>query len=188
MIETGSGNPQGKAGTYRGFLLGSLRLAFLGGTRGFLCLHLCMDHLAPQSGADKNIQVREVIVKKKKRKIDLVLFFLAFPNYYLTSSGKIKNKGTIAREWPFCGVNPPTSMGRGHGELGSSLCQFPRLLPCHPRESCEWGCRHLCGEQNISGLYFPLKNAEKMWTLVKEADGKCRIFKGEMRKTSGKCR
>lgn len=24
-----------------------------------------MDHLAPQSGADKNIKVREVIVKKK---------------------------------------------------------------------------------------------------------------------------
>ena len=105
MVETGSGNPQGKASTYRGFLPGSLRLTFLGGTKGFLCLHLCMDHLAPQSGADKNIKVREVIVKKKK--MDLVLFFLTFPNYYLTSSGKIKNKGTIAREWPFCGVNHP---------------------------------------------------------------------------------
>lgn len=72
--------------------------------------------------------------------------------------------------------------------LGSSFCQFPCLLPCHPSESCEWSCHHLCGEQNISGLYFPLKNAEKLWTLVKEADGKCRIFKGEMRKTSGKYR
>ena len=104
VVETGSGNPQGKAGTCRGFLLGSLRLAFLGGTRGFLCLHQCMDHLAPQSGADKNIQVREVVVKKK---MDLFLFFLAFPNYYLTSLGKIKNKGTIARGWLFCGVNHP---------------------------------------------------------------------------------
>ena len=131
MIETGSGNPQGKAGTYRGFLLGSLRLAFLGGTRGFLCLHLCMDHLAPQSGADKNIQVREVIVKKK-RKIDLVLFFLAFPNYYLTSSGKIKNKGTVAREWPFCGVNPPDLHGawtRSAGLFSLPVSSSPALSP-----------------------------------------------------------
>lgn len=81
VVETGSGNPQGKAGTCRGFLPGSLRLAFLGGTRGFLCLHQCMDHLAPQSGADKNIQVREVVVKKKKKWIS---FSFSWPFQIIT--------------------------------------------------------------------------------------------------------
>lgn len=94
-------------GTLRGFLLGSLRL-FPQGNQGVPGSDPCTDRLAPQSGVDKKHPSQEAYCNSNNKNGSFPLYSgLSKLSYNLTASGKIKNKGTIAREQLFCGVNHP---------------------------------------------------------------------------------